>query len=88
METDFVFNVDVDFVPNTDAVEHIMTLTEALPQAIGKEQKYMLVIPAFEFVSGAQQRDDSSYGDGNKIEGASKGNSKKYTCNTNEIKFR
>ena len=43
VETDFVFNVDVDFVPNTDAVEHIMTLTEALPQAIGKEQKYMLV---------------------------------------------
>ena len=84
VETDFVFNVDVDFVPNTDAVEHIMTLTEALPQAIGKEQKYMLVIPAFEFVSGAQQRDDSSYGDGNKIEGASKGNSKKYTCNTNK----
>ena len=25
-----------------------------------------------------------SYGDGNKIEGASKGNSKKYTCNTNK----
>eukprot|EP00943_MAST-04B_sp_MAST-4B-sp1_P005215 g5215.t1 len=83
VQTTYVFNVDVDFVPNIDAVEHIMTLTDAMPQAIGKDQNYMLVIPAFEFVSGAQQRDDVSNGS-DRIEGASKGNSKKYTCNTNK----
>ena len=77
VRTEYVFNVDVDFVPNVDATEHIMALTKAMPGAIGKDTKFMLVIPAFEFVSGAQQRDDAGYGS-NTVEGASKGTSKKH----------
>ena len=83
VRTEYVFNVDVDFVPNVDATEHIMALTKAMPGAIGKDTKFMLVIPAFEFVSGAQQRDDAGYGS-NTVEGASKGTSKKITCNTDK----
>ena len=38
VRTEYVFNVDVDFVPNVDATEHIMALTKAMPGAIEKIQ--------------------------------------------------
>ena len=34
-----------------------MTLNKAMPKVLGEGTNYMLIIPAFEFVSGAQQRD-------------------------------
>ena len=59
--TDYVFNVDVDFVPNVDAIAHINMLNKAMPHALPKGTKYMLIVPAFEFVNGAQQEDKTGW---------------------------
>jgi LysM repeat protein len=78
--TDFVFNVDVDFVPNTGAIQHIMTLNKAMPKVLGEGTNYMLIIPAFEFVSGAQQRDRTPGYEDEDDESSSSSGKVKYLC--------